>query len=108
MEIQISYKNKHRRAQTAVASASLPVNIPHWSKTLQAEYIEHGKTDEDVIVGGGGEDNSDGDGRVPPHEYLARRRGASFLVHKGIGRALKGRDLRRVRKVVWKRRGFEG
>ncbi|KAE8724121.1 hypothetical protein F3Y22_tig00010871pilonHSYRG00002 [Hibiscus syriacus] len=103
MEIQISDKNKYRGAQMAAASASLPVNIPDWSKILQAEYIEHGKTDEDVV----GEDDGDGDGRVPPHEYLARRRGASFSVHEGIGRTLKGRDLRRVRNAVWKKTGFE-
>ncbi|GMI96578.1 hypothetical protein like AT5G03230 [Hibiscus trionum] len=105
MEIQISDHNKHRTAQLAAASASLPVNIPDWSKILKAEYREHGKTDEEV----GGEDDDDGDrdGRVPPHEYLARRRGASFSVHEGIGRTLKGRDLRRVRNAVWKKTGFE-
>ncbi|KAE8729340.1 hypothetical protein F3Y22_tig00003721pilonHSYRG00276 [Hibiscus syriacus] len=102
-KIEISDKNKHRSAQMAAASASLPVNIPDWSKILQAEYVEHGKTDEDVV----GEDDGDGDGRVPPHEYLARRRGASFSVHEGIGRTLKGRDLRRVRNAVWKKTGFE-
>ena len=89
----------NHRTQTA-ASASLPVSIPDWSKILQAEYREHGKSDEDV-------DDGDHDGRVPPHEYLARRRGDSFSVHEGIGRTLKGRDLRRVRNAVWKKTGFE-
>ncbi|KAL4297610.1 hypothetical protein GQ457_12G010340 [Hibiscus cannabinus] len=103
-EIQITDTNKHRTAQLPPASASLPVNIPDWSKILQAEYREHGKTDEDV---GGDGDDGDRDGRVPPHEYLARRRGASFSVHEGIGRTLKGRDLRRVRNAVWKKTGFE-
>ncbi|KAK4782721.1 hypothetical protein SAY86_007095 [Trapa natans] len=35
--------------------------------------------------------------RVPPHEYLAMRRGASFSMHEGAGRTLKGHDLRLVR-----------
>ncbi|KAE8717271.1 hypothetical protein F3Y22_tig00110054pilonHSYRG00053 [Hibiscus syriacus] len=104
MEIQITDNNKHRSPQTAAASASLPVNIPDWSKILKAEYSEHGKTDEDAVGGGGEGDNG---GRVPPHEYLARTRGASFSVHEGIGRTLKGRDLRRVRNAVWKKTGFE-
>ncbi|MBA0588044.1 uncharacterized protein LOC105799781 [Gossypium raimondii] len=103
-EFQISDNNNHRSAQMTAASASLPVNIPDWSKILKAEYREHGKTDEDAVDG---EDDGDRDGRVPPHEYLARRRGASFSVHEGIGRTLKGRDLRRVRNAVWKKTGFE-
>ncbi|XP_039047657.1 uncharacterized protein LOC120188234 [Hibiscus syriacus] len=81
-----------------IASASLPVNVPDWSKILKAEYRVHADKDAD---------ESDGDGRVPPHEYLARRRGASFSVHEGIGRTLKGRDLRCVRNAVWKKTGFE-
>ncbi|KAE8705963.1 hypothetical protein F3Y22_tig00110413pilonHSYRG00003 [Hibiscus syriacus] len=105
MEIQINDNNKHRCPQMAAASASLPVNIPDWSKILKAEYREHGKTDEDAVFGGGGE--GDDEGRVPPHEYLARTRRASFSVHEGIGRTLKGRDLRRVRNAVWKKTGFE-
>ncbi|GMI71241.1 hypothetical protein like AT5G03230 [Hibiscus trionum] len=101
---KISDNNKHRSPHMAAASASLPVNIPDWSKILKAEYKEHEKTVEDTV--GGGEDDDD-DGRVPPHEYLARMRGASFSVHEGIGRTLKGRDLRRVRNAVWKKTGFE-
>ncbi|XP_027351699.1 uncharacterized protein LOC113862738 [Abrus precatorius] len=82
-----------------VASASLPVNIPDWSKILKEDYKEHRKResdDEDVVVGD-----------EPPHEYLARTRGASLSVHEGRGRTLKGRDLRRVRNAIWKKVGFE-
>ncbi|KAF2312106.1 hypothetical protein GH714_028067 [Hevea brasiliensis] len=43
---------------------------------------------------------------VPPHEYLIRRR-ASFSVHEGKGRTLKGRDLRQVRNAIWEKVGFE-
>ncbi|KAL4339249.1 hypothetical protein GQ457_08G019410 [Hibiscus cannabinus] len=96
------FKITDHNKQMPPASASLPLNIPDWSKILKAEYREHDKTVEDAVG-----DDDDDDGRVPPHEYLARRRGASFSVHEGIGRTLKGRDLRRVRNAVWKKTGFE-
>ena len=99
---------------TPVTCASLPVNIPDWSKI----YSDHQKkeniegsvypVDDDTDYDDDEEDHDDDqDGRVPPHEYLARRRGASFSVHEGIGRTLKGRDLRQVRNAIWKRVGFE-
>ncbi|CAK7343058.1 unnamed protein product [Dovyalis caffra] len=106
---KIDHMGKER---TPVTCASLPVNIPDWSKIYsdhqKKENIEagsvyqldHDDTDCD-------DDDDDQDGRVPPHEYLARRRGASFSVHEGIGRTLKGRDLRQVRNAIWKRVGFE-
>ncbi|VFQ70795.1 unnamed protein product [Cuscuta campestris] len=59
--------------------ASLPVSVPEWADIRRES--------------GGGEKGA----VVPPHEYLARRRGASMSVHEGIGRTLKGRDLSRVR-----------
>ncbi|XP_073062023.1 protein S40-4-like [Primulina eburnea] len=85
---------------------SLPVNIPDWSKILRGEYRERAGDS----VGGYGdaeEDDEDGNFRFPPHEYLARTRVASFSVHEGVGRTLKGRDLRRVRNAIWKQTGFE-
>ncbi|KAL3849451.1 hypothetical protein ACJIZ3_011333 [Penstemon smallii] len=45
--------------------------------------------------------------RIPPHEFLARTRIASFSVHEGIGRTLKGRDLSRVRNAIWQKTGFQ-
>lgn len=94
-----------------VTAASLPVNIPDWSKILKDEYREHSKRESDEDGGGGDDDDEDKEeeyyGLVPPHEYLAMRRGASFSVHEGIGRTLKGRDLRRVRNAIWKKVGFE-
>ncbi|KAL2487457.1 hypothetical protein Adt_32213 [Abeliophyllum distichum] len=83
------------------AGKSLPVNIPDWSKILRDEYKNHGGDCEEDA----GEDEDDGG--MPPHEYLARTRGASFSVHEGVGRTLKGRDLRRVRNAIWKQTGFE-
>lgn len=95
-----------------VTSASLPVNIPDWSNILKEAYKDQRQRDSDEDRGkedfdGGDDDDDGGDGRVPPHEYLARTRGASFSVHEGIGRTLKGRDLRRVRNAIWKKVGFE-
>lgn len=53
------------------------------------------------------DEEEEGEIRVPPHEYLARRRGASFSVQEGIGRTLKGRDLRSVRNAIWEKTGFQ-
>ncbi|KAG7017360.1 hypothetical protein SDJN02_19225, partial [Cucurbita argyrosperma subsp. argyrosperma] len=89
------------------ASSSLPVNIPDWSKILQSDQSKQGRreTEEEDF------DDSDNDNndirRAPPHEYLARRRGDSLSVHEGIGRTLKGRDLRMVRNAIWEKTGFE-
>ncbi|XP_019199527.1 PREDICTED: uncharacterized protein LOC109193147 [Ipomoea nil] len=94
------------------APGSLPVNVPDWSKILKDEYRENRRRDcdddfDDEEEDGGG----DGGDRVPPHEFvaqqLARTRIASFSVHEGIGRTLKGRDLSRVRNAIWKKTGFE-
>lgn len=110
--IPSSRSSKKLLANMHVASTSLPMNIPDWSKILKEEYRQHGKSDE----GGNGhngngvsqnEDEEEYYGWVPPHEFLAMRRGASFSVHEGIGRTLKGRDLRRVRNAILKKVGFE-
>ena len=91
--------------------ASLPVNIPDWSKILGEEYRDNRrrseKDDDDVE----GDDLSEGGVRIPPHEFLAkqmaRTRIASFSVHEGIGRTLKGNDLRRVRNAIFEKTGFQ-
>nr|CAD1843665.1 unnamed protein product [Ananas comosus var. bracteatus] len=44
---------------------------------------------------------------IPPHELLDRNRAASFSVHEGVGRTLKGRDLSRVRNAIWEKTGFQ-
>ncbi|KAF5475860.1 hypothetical protein F2P56_007622 [Juglans regia] len=93
---------------TPAASTSLPVNIPDWSKILKGDFKEHRKKDSDedhhVDVD---DEHHEAVNMIPPHEYLARTRGASFSVHEGRGRTLKGRDLRRVRNAIWKKIGFE-
>ncbi|GLT92383.1 hypothetical protein SLE2022_102230 [Rubroshorea leprosula] len=90
-----------------VAASSVPVNVPDWSKILKGEYRDHKNRDSDDDGDDADDGDEDHDGRVPPHEYLARRRGASFSVHEGIGRTLKGRDLSQVRNAIWKKTGFE-
>ncbi|KAL6199924.1 hypothetical protein ACLB2K_029706 [Fragaria x ananassa] len=87
--------------------ASLPVGIPDWSKILRDEYREIRRSDDDDDE----DEWSAGSARVPPHEFLARQmartRIASFSVHEGVGRTLKGRDLSRVRNAIWEKTGFE-
>ncbi|XWS74284.1 hypothetical protein CRYUN_Cryun02cG0201800 [Craigia yunnanensis] len=91
--------------------ASLPVNIPDWSKILSEEYRDNrrrSESDDDDVEG---DDWLEGGVRIPPHEFLAkqmaRTRIASFSVHEGIGRTLKGRDLRRVRNAIFEKTGFQ-
>ncbi|KAK1409792.1 hypothetical protein QVD17_36321 [Tagetes erecta] len=95
-------KSHHQRKTLPVSTAakSLPVNVPDWSKILRDEYKHEKRHNDD-------EGDDEDDDKLPPHEYLARTRIASFSVHEGIGRTLKGRDLSRVRNAIWKKTGFE-
>lgn len=56
------------------------------------------------------DDNDDGEELLPPHEIVARGSGVSprttFSVLEGVGRTLKGRDLRQVRNAVLRQTGF--
>ncbi|EOA14112.1 hypothetical protein CARUB_v10027254mg [Capsella rubella] len=96
----------HRPSAVTTAS-SLPVNVPDWSKILRGEYRDNRRRiiedndDED------GDDCEDGGDWLPPHEFLAKTRMASFSVHEGIGRTLKGRDLSRVRNAIFEKIGFQ-
>uniref|UniRef100_A0A0A9DL66 Senescence regulator n=1 Tax=Arundo donax TaxID=35708 RepID=A0A0A9DL66_ARUDO len=93
--------------------ASVPVNIPDWSKILGAEYAGScsGARGWAHDERGDAEDGCGGGGRrwVPPHEMLQcrDRAAASFSVREGAGRTLKGRDLRRVRNAIWEKTGFQ-
>ncbi|MED6188876.1 hypothetical protein PIB30_090100 [Stylosanthes scabra] len=105
---RLSSKSKSSSASSYSGGrpASVPMNVPDWSKILGQEYRENRRSeveeeDEDADADGGCE------ARVPPHEFLARTRMASFSVHEGIGRTLKGRDLSRVRNAIWAKTGFE-
>ncbi|XP_030533321.1 uncharacterized protein LOC115742922 [Rhodamnia argentea] len=88
-------------------ASSAPVNVPDWSKIYRADSVESLHDSDDTF--------DDGDAEMmPPHEYLAReharnRKGAAATsVFEGVGRTLKGRDLRRIRDAVWSRTGFDG
>ncbi|CAI8583707.1 unnamed protein product [Vicia faba] len=81
---------------------SLPVNVPDWSKILGEENRQNRRRNYDVDSDDDGDDE-----KVPPHEFLARTRIASFSVHEGVGRTLKGRDLSRVRNAIWAKTGFQ-
>ncbi|KAL5990655.1 hypothetical protein ACLOJK_011558 [Asimina triloba] len=97
-----SRKTENSSGRTAQAASSLPMSIPDWSKIM-------GESKRGEIMGGDCSDEEDA--RIPPHEFLAkqyeRTRIASFSVHEGIGRTLKGRDLSRVRNTIWEKTGFQ-
>ncbi|CAN8257292.1 unnamed protein product [Cochlearia groenlandica] len=94
-------------------TGSLPVNIPDWSKILKSEYRSHvvpdydsDEDEEDDDEYGATGDGGGGRRMIPPHEYLARRRGSSFTVHDEINGTSKERDLRILRNVIWEKIGF--
>ncbi|KAK3205993.1 hypothetical protein Dsin_020039 [Dipteronia sinensis] len=110
---RIGKRSGKRSDSAGGTAASLPVNIPDWSKILKEEYRENrradsdGDDDEDFVNGSGGGGYGEGSLKVPPHEFLARTRIASFSVHEGVGRTLKGGDLTRVRNAIWEKTGFQ-
>jgi len=83
-------------------ASSAPVNVPDWTKIYRVDSVESLPDSDDGVD----DHNMD---MVPPHEYLAREYGRSRnSVFEGVGRTLKGRDLRRVRDAVWSQTGFDG
>ncbi|CAK8564374.1 unnamed protein product [Lathyrus sativus] len=94
--------HQYRASLGRNVATSAPVNVPDWSKILRVESVESLRDMDD----GFDDDESE---MVPPHEYLARgRKMAANSVFEGVGRTLKGRDLRRVRDAVWNQTGFDG
>ncbi|CAN1165759.1 hypothetical protein LINPERPRIM_LOCUS33919 [Linum perenne] len=95
------------QSQRRSIATSAPMNVPDWGKILRVSSMGslHEMSDDN------GDDDSEE--MVPPHEYLAREyarnrkmEGASMV--EGVGRTLKGRDMRRVRDAVWSQTGFYG
>ncbi|KFK40634.1 hypothetical protein AALP_AA2G022100 [Arabis alpina] len=90
-------------------ASSAPVNVPDWSKIYRVDSVESIHELDD-------EDEEEEDEMMPPHEYLvksqARRSrktgGGGASVFEGVGRTLKGRELRRVRDAIWSQTGFYG
>ncbi|XP_015089609.1 uncharacterized protein LOC107032521 [Solanum pennellii] len=81
---------------------SAPVNVPIMAKKApkQGDLAEVEIDDDDAD-----------DEMLPPHEMVARGSMRSprttFSVLEGVGRTLKGRDLRQVRNAVWRQTGFQ-
>ncbi|KAK4362878.1 hypothetical protein RND71_018119 [Anisodus tanguticus] len=76
---------------------SAPVNVPVWQK-------------KDGPVGGLDrfdevDDELGNEEMIPPHVMVAQSH-VTFSVFEGVGRTLKGRDLRRVRNAVFLKTGF--
>ncbi|CAA7409091.1 unnamed protein product [Spirodela intermedia] len=94
--IQQRQQQRGRRREAAV---SAPVSVPAWGGGTARQ-------------GGEGESppGEGGDRWMPPHEYLVReqQRRAAGSVLEGVGRTLKGRDMRRLRDAVWNQTGFFG
>lgn len=85
---------------------SAPMNVPVLSKAVVTARANKSRLLE--VDGDAGED--DDEMMLPPHEIVARGSAKSpkttFSVLEGVGRTLKGRDLRQVRNAVWRRTGF--
>ncbi|XP_057483080.1 protein S40-7-like [Actinidia eriantha] len=86
---------------------SAPVNVPVVSKeTLEAMRRRRARFQFDHIDD---DDDDEGDGEMlPPHEVIASRPlpMVACSVLEGVGRTLKGRDLRQVRNAVFRKTGF--
>ncbi|TKY61966.1 Senescence regulator S40 [Spatholobus suberectus] len=83
---------------------SAPVRVPI---LLSAGAPRRSKADDFARVV---DDDDDDEEMLPPHEIVARGSGVSpkttFSVLEGVGRTLKGRDLRQVRNAVLRKTGF--
>ncbi|XP_073275508.1 protein S40-7-like [Primulina huaijiensis] len=79
---------------------SAPVNVPMFPRKQRSGEV----SDVDHA------DEGDDDEMLPPHEIVARgstqNQKNTFSVLEGVGRTLKGRDLRQVRNAVWQQTGF--
>lgn len=90
---------------------SAPVNVPMWTKNNPNHGTPNPKPNplilEEVVDD---DDDEKDEERLPPHEILARDHARShmttFSVYEGVGRTLRGRDLRRVRDAVLRKTGF--
>ncbi|KZV28427.1 hypothetical protein F511_03230 [Dorcoceras hygrometricum] len=81
---------------------SAPVNVPMFPRKQRSTGEISNDTDN---ADEGGDDEM-----LPPHEIVARgssqNQKNTFSVLEGVGRTLKGRDLRQVRNAVWQQTGF--
>ncbi|XP_065001099.1 uncharacterized protein LOC135634609 [Musa acuminata AAA Group] len=87
---------------------SAPVNIPvwpRWSKGRKADVLNVVEESE-AWESAKEHDEEEEEEMVPPHVIVARSHVTNFSVFEGVGRTLKGRDLRRVRNDVLQKTGF--
>lgn len=88
--------NFHHHRQSA------PMNVPVLSEAMRKR--------RNRLLAAADDDDGDDTAVLPPHEIVARGSGVSpnttFSVLEGVGRTLKGRDLRQVRNAVWRKTGF--
>ena len=96
----ISLENKH--------SHSLPVRRFHQSAPMNIPVLSKARSSS--LAQADDEDDEAEDEMLPPHEIVERgsRRSpkTTSSVLEGVGRTLKGRDLRQVRNAVWRKTGF--
>lgn len=78
---------------------SAPINVP---KSMRKQ-----RNNDEIRAA---EEEEEDEEMLPPHEIVARGVGVmpntTFSMLEGVGRTLKGRDLRQVRNAVWHRTGF--
>lgn len=84
---------------------SAPMNVPHMP--LKASRFSSERDRE-----ARGRVEIEEEEMLPPHEIVARAPHmhsprTTFSMLEGVGRTLKGRDLRRVRNAVWRQTGFQ-
>ncbi|XP_008779969.3 uncharacterized protein LOC103699742 [Phoenix dactylifera] len=79
---------------------SAPVNVPAWPTWRRGRKVEAENGEEERL------EEEEEEEMVPPHVIVARSHVMTFSVFEGVGRTLKGRDLRRVRNAVLQKTGF--
>ncbi|GER33744.1 hypothetical protein STAS_09888 [Striga asiatica] len=93
-----SIPKPHPLSEASRYSQSAPIRIPMMARKARDWEADAGEED-------GGDEEV-----LPPHEIVARgsmrSQTTTFSVLEGVGRTLKGRDLRRVRNAVWRQTGF--
>ncbi|KAL6972152.1 hypothetical protein U1Q18_031840 [Sarracenia purpurea var. burkii] len=83
---------------------SAPVNVPVWPKKVGGFGASNSGRFDDIDEDDLEEEEEEE--MVPPHEIVARSHVTTFSVFEGVGRTLKGRDLRCVRNAVFQKTGF--
>ncbi|XP_021766517.1 uncharacterized protein LOC110730975 [Chenopodium quinoa] len=77
---------------------SAPVNVPAMMRKPKRFGQLDGFSEE--------RENEEDEEMLPPHEIVAMKLKSTSSVLEGVGRTLKGRDLRQVRNAVWRQTGF--